>query len=285
MRFQTHHPIFVGVAIQLLAFPSVGAQFTWICSTNSQRWVDKGTLQSASGKKSSGRQIEITENAFRQEIDGWGGCFNELEWEALSALGTNERDAVIAALFDTVTGCALNLCRMPIGANDYAQGYYSLDDHADDFTMSYFSVARDSLRLIPFIKAAMKYRPDLQITASPWCPPTWMMTPVGSQPYVGTIKATPQIFDAYGLYLAKFVNAYRALGINIASVHVQNEPQFNNNNYPQCKWTGAQMRDFIKGYLGPQFRKNNVAAEICHGTIWNLWDDGRIPDLGPLFSK
>ena len=41
--------------------------------------------------------------------------------------------------------------------------------------MASFSIARDRQKLIPFIKAALKVKPDLRLWASPWVVPSWMM--------------------------------------------------------------------------------------------------------------
>ena len=37
--------------------------------------------------------------------------------------------------------------------------------------MTNFSIARDQQKLIPFIKAALKVKPDIHLWASPWVVP------------------------------------------------------------------------------------------------------------------
>lgn len=73
--------------------------------------------------------------------------------------------------------CKLNFCRMPIGANDYAMDWYSLDETPGDYALQHFSIDRDKERLIPYIQKAKTYAPDLKLFASPWSPPTWMKNP------------------------------------------------------------------------------------------------------------
>lgn len=73
----------------------------------------------------------------------------------------------MAALFGD-EGCAFNLGRVPIGASDFALDGYSLDDTPGDLELKDFSIARDQKLLIPFIKAAMKVRPELRCWGSPW---------------------------------------------------------------------------------------------------------------------
>ena len=43
------------------------------------------------------------------------------------------------------------LCRMPIGANDFARDWYSYDEVDGDFALEHFSIANDLETLVPFI--------------------------------------------------------------------------------------------------------------------------------------
>jgi glucosylceramidase len=147
--------------------------------------------------------------------------------------------------------------------------------------MKNFNIERDKTILIPYIKAALKYRPDLKIWASPWSPPTWMKT---NKHYANkpntfndltedkAVKTVDQFIQkkeylsAYALYLSKFVQAYQNEGINVYAVHFQNEP-YTYNQWPNCSWTAPAMRDFVSEYLGPKFIKDKVAAQIWFSTI------------------
>ena len=109
------------------------------------------------------------------------------------------------------------LGRAPIGANDFSLGWYSLNETPGDYEMKHFSIERNREALIPFIKAAMKYQPRLGVWAVPWCPQSWMTT--NGRYRQGHIKADPQTFAAYALYFSKFVQAWRAEGINLYAIH------------------------------------------------------------------
>jgi glucosylceramidase len=158
---------------------------------------------------------------------------------------------------------------MPIGASDYATNWYSLDDTPDDFALKHFNLDRDLTSLIPYIKAAMKFQPDLQIWGSPWSPPVWMKV---NQTYnaTGTNQFIQEenYLSTYAFYLAKFVQAYQAEGISVFAVAVQNEP-FASQVFPSCTWTPAELRDFIGKYVGPAFDREKVAAQIWLGTFNN----------------
>lgn len=148
---------------------TVSAQKVSIYSTTStERWVEK--KQTLDKNPAGQADICVYPDSLLQNVVGFGGTFNELSWDALQCLSPAERDKVMAALFSE-EGIHFALGRTPIGASDYAMGYYSYNDVKDDYTMRNFSIDRDRYILIPYIKEALKLRPDLKMWASPWTPP------------------------------------------------------------------------------------------------------------------
>jgi glucosylceramidase len=203
-----------------------------------------------------------------QTVEFFGGCFNELGWKALLSLPAARSDSAIASLFDTVTGCKFNMCRMPIGASDYGLSWYSLNETVNDTLMTKINIDRDKQYLNLFIKAAMKYNPNLTMWASPWSPPTWMKTN-GNYPGANSgFKQQATYLKAYALYFEKAIKLYRDDGIRVTALAFQNEP-FSASGYPGCLWNMTQCRDFIKNYLGPQFDADQVGADIWTPTMNN----------------
>lgn len=206
----------------------------------------------------------------RQEIWGFGQTFNELGWVALQNLSEEKRNEVLDDLFKPGVGENYNLCRIPVGASDYALSWYSLDETPDDYDLQDFSIDRDKKYLIPYIKEAIKRNPDIKFSASPWSPPTWMKShPVYNY---GILKHDAQTQQAYANYFVKFIQAYAAEGIHISQLFPQNEPQ-RDQKFPSCYWTGEELRDFIKYYLGPTFKKAGLDTEIWLGTINSPLED------------
>jgi glucosylceramidase len=218
-----------------------------------------------------------------QPMQGFGGCFNELGWTSLQALSEQDRESVLHELFDPAAGARFSCCRMPIGANDFATEAYSYDETDDDFELRHFSIDHDRKTLIPFIHAALRHQPNLRIWASPWTPPSWMkrnhfyaeargfrgMKDNGIRPdQIGhegedMFIQEPRYFEAYAKYFGRFIDAYRAEGINIGMVMPQNE--FNSaQNFPSCTWTPEGLARFLH-YLGPEMEKRKVS--IFFGTL------------------
>jgi len=250
---------------------------TWQCSTASALWQDKGTLPVSQWddlqegvfqqeQSKLGKSVVVFDSRKYQTVDGWGGCFNERGWKALSVLSPQDRDTALKILFDPKEGLRLTFGRTPIGASDYAISAYSLDDTPGDYAMAHFSIDRDKEKLLPYIFAAQAIQPGLTVWGVPWSPPAWMKdsnTLIG-----GRIKTDPQTLNALALYFEKYVQAYQAAGVNLRMVMPQNEPTIT-SNYTSCLWTGAQLHNFIKNYLGPKFAADSLPCDIWLGTLQN----------------
>jgi glucosylceramidase len=241
---------------------------SWISSTMNNRWSYK-TLEAANDKQAN---LALTGGQY-QLIEGFGGCFNELGFEALNLLTEEDRAQVLYSLFHPEGDHKFSICRLPIGASDYALEWYSLNDVDGDYTMEHFSIERDRKYLIPYIKEALQLNPDLKLFASPWSPPIWMKFPKAYN--YGILRWEKEVLEAYALYFVKFVQAYKEEGITIHQIHVQNEVVAD-HKFPSCVWSGEQLREFIRDYLGPAFEENALDTEIWLGTInapepWDEW--------------
>ena len=239
-------------SVALPAFVTSAANDYW----NTTGKVDKLTTGTAT--------LTVDAATKHQQFVGFGGCFNEMGWDALSVLSADDVTKAMKLLFDAKDGANFLYGRLPMGASDYSMSWYTLDDTAGDFTMDKFSIARDKEKLIPFIKAALAIRPDIKLWASPWVVPSWMMSN-------SNMKNDAQTLGAHALYMARFVEEYEKEGLKLVAIHPQNEP-----GYARVHWTQAQFIDFIKTYLGPTFAERNVKAEIWCGTMSKDPDDTNI---------
>jgi glucosylceramidase len=234
-----------------------------VTSAANAYWMTATPMDLTSGTA----DVTVNETMVLNNWDGWGGTFNEMGWDALSVLDAAERDRAMRLLFHETEGLRFTHGRIPIGASDYAMSRYTLNDTAGDYAMNSFSLARDEMRLIPFIKAAQAVRSNIKFWASPWTPPPWMKD---NNAYDrGNMKNDAQTLGAFALYLAKFAEGYNAKQIPISAIHPQNEPGWQ-QDYPSCGWTAAQMTTFIKTHLGPTLMQRNLTSvEIWSGTMSN----------------
>ena len=167
-------------------------------------------------------------------------------------------------LFDPRTGDGLSYLRQPIGASDFvAKAPYTYDDMPagdTDYAQRHFSIAHDKAEILPLLRDAERLNPKLQIVATPWSPPAWMKT---SQSLIGgRLIDTPQIYHAYALYLKRFIEAYRAQGVTVNAIAVQNEPQNRSpGDYPGTDMSAAQEEKVIE-QLGPMLRAAHLHTKI-----------------------
>jgi len=200
----------------------------------------------------------------RQAIAGFGGAFSEKGWEALRPLAPEERKEVLRRIFAPGEGLSLGFGRLPVGSTDYSLSRYALAESPGDLRMERFSIARDEQALIPYVRAAQALNPGLRFFASAFSPPPWMKDNHAFDS--GRMQDNAALYGAYALYLAKFVEAYRTLGIPVEAIAVQNEP-FAETHYPSCRWEPAQFRTFVRDHLGPTLARRNTGAKVMLGTF------------------
>ena len=230
----------------------------WFATTPDKQWQEK----QPSVCEASQHKLTLTGKEC-QTVEGFGGCFNELGMIALESLDQSEQEKVLDALFSK-DGCAFNWGRIPIGADDYADIWYSHDEHKGDYSMDKFSIDRDREYLLPFIKEAQKRQPEMKFFASPWSPPTWMKTPAVYN--YGRLVRDEKTQLAYCEYFKKFLDAYEKEGVKVSRLCIQNEP-FADQKFPSCLWSSEEFRVFIRDFIGPYFEKNHVDTEIWLGTL------------------
>jgi glucosylceramidase len=261
-----------------------------VTSASGAYWKTDGTVMDSTASAT----VTVNDTA-GQTWEGFGGAFNELGWKYLT---TAEMQAeAIKLLFSAADGANFVWGRIPMGASDYAESRYTNDDMGEDPTamsgdsnrpaadtgLTKFSIARDQMKLIPYIKAALALRPDLHFWASPWTTPVWMKTGFktdnGSSGTAvkpsyydgGTVKNDATNLAAYAELYKKFVTAYKDLGINIELVSPQNEPGYD-QNYPSALWDKATYVAWLK-VLGPAM--SGMGVRVMLGTLSNAGDAGR----------
>ena len=274
-------------------FTSPGAQTaSFRMTTNAARWVDSG-VRAGTAWVAPANYFTVDTNTRYQTFQGFGGCFCEMGWSFIQTLTTQAaKDSVNRALFDT-SGCNLCVMRMPVGANDFGLSWYSYDETSGDNSMTNFSIAHDSNNVIPWIRAAQKYQKNMRFWASPWSPPTWMKNnnnyydaTNGSNPSTNSMKTDATTFTAYALYLSKYVQAYKAAGINIELITCQNEPDQIAHNYPTCGWAIADEVTFYHTYMIPRFNTDNLTTRILLGVYCcHSWAQGIAPFMSDATVK
>ena len=228
----------------------------------------------------NGTLVQVLPEFSYQTMKGIGGCFNEIGGLALASLPESKQNEIMENLF-SLENAGFTFCRTAVGSSDFGVSAYSYAEKEGDYKMNSFSVEREEKSVIPYIQKAIKYNPELTLFASPWSPPGWLKES-GKMEWGSSLKDTPETYQAYALYLQKYIEEYAKRGISIHRLLVQNETDCV-VNYPSCVFPPEQMIKFINGYLYPLFKQKHVETEIWGGT-YRVVDGGTYEALS-VFSN
>lgn len=164
--------------------------------------------------------------------------------------------------------------RLTIGASDFSRRHYSLDDPpngGDDPALDHFSIEANRGDVIPVARAARALNPQLKLMASPWSAPAWMK----DNRSLVQGRLAPAHYDAFARYLLRYVEAYRAEGLPIFALTVQNEPDFEPRDYPGMRLNAPERARLIGDHLGPMLAARADAPQLLD---WDHnWDKPQEP--------
>jgi glucosylceramidase len=206
---------------------------------------------------------------------GFGGTFTDSSCFLFNQMRSDARHQLLQELFSTA-GLNLSTARTCIGSSDYSLSAYTFDDMpAPDPSLTHFDIEHDRAYILPTLREAASIQPDLFFFSTPWSPPAWMKA--GDSLLGGSMRK--QYFDSYAQYFVKFIDAYKAAGINIRAVTTQNEVDTDQEGrMPAALWGQEYESEFIKSFLGPALSSASLDTKIWlldHN--FNLW--GRVMDL------
>jgi len=210
---------------------------------------------------SVGSTINLDPSVSYQIMDGFGYTLTGGSAMHLQKMTALSRSKIIEELFGKgAKSIGVSYLRVSIGASDldeYPWSYNDLSSGKSDPDLEHFTMAYDTLYLIPTLKEILKISPQIKIMGSPWSPPAWMKdnkdTRGGS-----LIK---EYYPAYANYFVKYIKAMEAEGIPIDAITVQNEPLHPGNN-PSLLMLAKDQGEFVKNHLGPAFKKNGIKTKI-----------------------
>ena len=194
-------------------------------------------------------QVTVNTAAERQTITGIGGAFTESTSSLLAKMSPARRQEVIDAYFGP-KGAAYSLTRTHIGSCDFSRGHYCYAPVEGDTALEHFSIDPDRETLLPLIKDAQAASKDgFDIVASPWTAPWWMKD---NKAWIDG-WLLPEYRQTFADYMVKYLQAYKAEGVDIWGVTVMNEPYGNGGNWESCNFRPADETAFVNEFLGPAF--------------------------------
>lgn len=214
-----------------------------------------------------------------QSIVGFGAAITDASAILIHGLPPERRQALLSELFGRRgDGLGLSFTRLTVGASDFSPTHYSFDDspgNVPDPELKYFSIEPARQAVLPTARAALAINPDLQVMISPWSAPAWMKT---SRSLIKG-KLEPSAYPAFAHYFVRTIEAFGREGVPVHLLSIQNEPDFEPDNYPGMRMSPADRAAVIGGHLGPLLAARGIKTQILD---WDHnWDKPEMP-LGTL---
>ncbi|MFT4848090.1 MAG: glucosylceramidase [Sediminicola sp.] len=202
--------------------------------------------------------IKLLPDVTYQTITGFGGSFTEASASLLNKMSQENRDKIIEAYFGE-SGAKYSLTRTHMNSCDFSLSNYSYAPVEGDIDLKNFTIDEDRDDLIPMIKDAMAISKDgFKILSSPWTAPPWMKD---NKDWLGG-KLLPEYNDTWALFFSKYLEAYKAEGIDIWGFTVENEPLGNDKNWESMHFSPDEMTNFVQNHLGPRLEADGHTAKI-----------------------
>ncbi|MEC7784552.1 MAG: glycoside hydrolase family 30 beta sandwich domain-containing protein [Bacteroidota bacterium] len=203
--------------------------------------------------------IKITDSVQYQIMDGFGYTLTGGSAMLIHKMSKSARSGLLNELFSK-EGLGVSYLRLSIGASDLDSAPFSYNDLPNgktDVDLEKFSLAQDTVHLVPVLKEILSINPQIKFLGSPWSPPVWMKD---NQDTRGG-SLLPEYYQVYANYLIKYIQAMMAEGIEIDAITIQNEPLHPGNN-PSLLMKAPQQADLIKNHLGPAFKNEGIDTKI-----------------------
>ena len=266
---------------------SPGTAQVWATTTDgASRLTLRGTSSARTASSSStAATLTLDTGVTGQSVTGFGAALTHSSAELLMALPAAERQRVLVELFDPAGPVRLSVLRVPLGASDFVVGSpFTYDDtpgNKPDWSLSRFSTAKDTKALRPVLQQIKRIAPDLVVVASPWSAPAWLKASGSLKG--GRLRADTRAVPTYAEYLVRALRDFRAAGVPIDVLTVQNEPQTRSfADYPRMDMPAAQQVAVINA-LVPRLEAAELRVRILgfdHNWVQHPGDVASVPAGG-----
>lgn len=247
----------------------------WLTTADQTQKLAPQPAPKAEGAAKGDEAVTIDTSKHYQIIQGFGAAMTDASAEMISRLPEDRRRALMEELFGRKNGgLGFSFTRLTVGASDFSRTHYSFDDspgNAPDPELRHFSIAPAEQYVIPRMREALAINPDLKVLISPWSAPAWMK--LNRSLIKGQLN--PQYYPAFGEYFARTVEAFGRAGVPVAMLTIQNEPDFEPEDYPGMRVNPPQRAEIIGQHIGPALRAHGLKTQILDYD--HNWDDPQMP--------
>ncbi|WP_447725746.1 glycoside hydrolase family 30 protein [Sphingomonas koreensis] len=229
--------------------------------------------------RGAGTVITVDSEQRYQRMVGFGAAITDASAYLIQQrMNSAQREALLRELFGPAPGIGFAFTRVTVGGSDFSRSHYSYDDMPKgetDPALARFSIAPTKIDVLPTVRAARAVNPKLALMISPWSAPGWMKT---SDSLVrGTMRE--EAYVPFAAYLRRTAQEFAAEVGPVDYLSIQNEPDFEPEDYPGMRLSSAQRARIIGDHVGPEFARAGLKTKILD---WDHnWDKPEQP-LGVL---
>lgn len=189
-----------------------------------------------------------------QTFEGFGGALTEAAAVTYAQMPKELKSQALEAYYGK-DGLGYTLARMSVDSCDFCMGNYSAMAGDGDVWGEGFSLKRDEEAILPLYQAASRVLgKPLQTMLTPWSPPAFMKT--NAEKNQGG-KLKPEYYDAWAEYLCRYVQEYRARGVDVKRLSLQNEPAAV-QTWDSCIFSAEEEKVFLRDHLHPALGKHGI---------------------------
>ena len=256
------------IALALLCTACASAQKAVVYTTDGSRnYSLTRTEMKGEASDNTRSALLLQPDVTYQTIDGFGYAITYSSCYNLLKMSADDRAALLRQTYSPTEGYGVSYARISLGCNDFSSTEYSLCDEqgpADDLLRHFRLYTDETQYVIPVLKEILAINPGLKIIAAPWTSPKWMkvnnLTERRAHDAWTDGHLNPSYYKAYAQYFVKFVEAFRAEGIDIYAVSPQNEP-LNHGNCASLYMPWNEQAGFVQ-QLAPAFKKAGLQTKI-----------------------
>ncbi len=210
----------------------------------------------------------------RQEIDGFGASGAFHQGGHILHYPEPARSSMLDLLFSRERGIGLSIVRNIVGDGGVWGDAIDGPTASIEPSEGVWSWTGDEEQITLMREAALRGCTRFMSTA--WSPPAWMKT---NNCVIDGGELREDKYQAFADYLSRYVTGYKEHhGLDIYAISPTNEPDLT-IGYSSCRWTGAQLRDFVKDHLAPALARDRVTAKVILPEMTKLSEEYAIEAL------
>jgi len=201
--------------------------------------------------------VDDTKAGERQTITGFGAAWTDAAVTCFEGLSSSQQTQLLNDLFSS-DGIHIDFMRHTIGQSDLTPswlGEWSFDtnNNQPDPDLSHFDLTDPGRKMLNWISRMYQVNPSVTLLGSPWSPPQWMKS--------NNVIQLNSYAKAWANYMVKYIQAYRAGGVNVHAVTIQNEP-LHNTDPAWSSYVTSQDSAVLANTLGPALSAAGLNTEI-----------------------